>query len=182
MKPCIGGGAYDVQAVKELMCGTASVFDIDVDTASLNNTDEEGMTRWKTDLRTNVVNAFNGKYGSGGSIFVPSAVVNDGYFDLSVKTTPMGFCDGIALKDKTKAGGTHIYEDGIENVRIKKMRVINKETETVNGEIRSLVQPINIDGEVILFKNFALYEIIPEALNVCVDLKHVLNKCLDAGL
>lgn len=39
MKPYIGGAAYDVQAVKELACGTANVYDIEVDTASLKKLD-----------------------------------------------------------------------------------------------------------------------------------------------
>ena len=102
------------------------MFDIDVDTASLRNTEEEGMTRWKSDLTTNTVNAFNGRYGIGSDVFVPSAMINDGLFDLCIKTTPAGFCDGIALKDMTKAGGTHIYMDGFETLRVKKMKITNK--------------------------------------------------------
>ena len=48
--------------------------------------------------------------------------------------------------------------------------------ETVNGQTRPVQQPLNIDGEVLLFNNYVNYEIAPAALDVCVDLKHRLNK------
>lgn len=172
MKPYIGGTAYDVQAVKELAAGTSAQFDIDVDAASLKGTDEEGMTRWKTNLDTNIFMAFNGKYGGGGAIFLPGAMVNDGYFDLTVRNGPIGFMDGVALKDLTKAGGLHAYDDNLDFIRIKKMRVMNKE---LDADKNPTMQPINIDGEILNWTKFVNYDIVPNALEVLVDMRSVIN-------
>ena len=174
MKPYIGGLAYDVQAFKELTAGENCRFDIDIDAESLDGSEKEGLKRWKTDHETNFLMASNGKYGGGGpELFLSSAVINDGLFDVAVFKRPIGFCGGIALKDKTKVGGTHVYDEMLEMVRAKRMRVTNK----LENE-----EPFQIDGEDLICQKFVQFEIMPDALEVLVDVRSVLNKYLDAGL
>ena len=47
LMPYIGGAAYSVQALKELMNPQPVCYDIEVDAASLNGSNESSMVQWK---------------------------------------------------------------------------------------------------------------------------------------
>lgn len=88
-KRCCGRKAYDIAAVKTFCCLRTDKFDLHMD-----------GKLYKENFDTEIVMGFNGKVGGGGMILNPFAVLNDGFMDMTVVPTRVGFGTLVAILDK----------------------------------------------------------------------------------
>ena len=95
--------------------------------------------------------------------FSPTNVINDGYLDLTAMVKDYGRCELIKMMDQAKKEfGVQLYNEGTFFGRYKSVKVTDK-TGTTN-------KIINIDGEVLPYKDFAVLNCIHEALEVVINL------------
>ena len=100
----------------------------------------------------------------------PLGLINDGYMDLVFY--PGTITAFFALYMFILPGGRMSYDPGFRCYRCKSAKIVNKQ-KGADGEY--VTQDINIDGEDLTFNKFAKYTVLPNSLDLIVDLKTIFN-------
>ena len=101
----------------------------------------------------------------------PLGLINDGYMELVFY--PGQISAAFALYMFILPGGRWSYDPGFRCYRCKSAKIVNKQKD-VDG--KPITQDINIDGEDLTFNNFAKYTVLPNSLDLIVDLKTIFDE------
>ena len=105
---------------------------------------------------------YNGKFGGGRIMLNPIGLINDGYMELVYLSKVLGGINypykALSIFGGAKNGGTQFYDNDFVCVRCKHVKLTNK---TFGPDGKKVQQDINIDGEDLVFTNFAKWEVLP---------------------
>ena len=107
------------------------------------------MIQVSKDVTTQLMFAYNGKFGGGRIILSPTSVINDGKFELYMCREAMNTPKLIRTFGQAITGGEHYYEPLGSIYSIRKLRMENKSKKFNHeiGQYETSVQDVNIDGE-----------------------------------
>lgn len=115
-KKCCGAKAYDIAAIGEFCKLKEGVYDLYIN-----------KDLYLEDIKTTLVMGFNGKYGGGGMVLNPFALINDGFTDMVVIPEKFGFGQMVDFLGKaTKKGGVQGYDNRVHHLRAKTFKLVNK--------------------------------------------------------
>lgn len=94
-KPYIGKLSYSLTAVEEILKRDQVTFDVDINNGAL----------LLNDFNTQFMFLFNGKFGGGGMMLNPLALINDGLMELNFYDGLVEIKKAMDLFDGAKKGG-----------------------------------------------------------------------------
>ena len=159
MKPYLGSLAYTISCLRELYRKYSCTLDLEIDDGK----------HFISNVNTQYLQIYNGKFGGGRIMLNPFGLINDGYMELCYRPDLITTAFGIWMF--IQPGGTHFYDSGFTTYRCQSCKIINKNQ--TRGEV---AEDINIDGEDLTFKNFVKYRVVPSSIEVIVDFDEIYQK------
>jgi diacylglycerol kinase family enzyme len=94
-----------------------------VETIDLDINDGEHIVK---NMQSNLMSIYNGKYGGGGVILSPLALVNDGLLEVVTTCAPLNMFGFMKKAEFAKRGAQCFYDDDVRIFRASSIKITNK--------------------------------------------------------